>query len=167
MNLQLALSILLGVAVLVFAVYRQLRTRRVSGANWKLIAIMVALGVWQAYTFLHDVHAPIQIGSIVAVAVSLVVAALMAVPRAASMRIWRAEDGTWMTGGTFLTVLAWLATVGSHLLIAWFVPRLFGEHGAVFGGLEQATIMFYIATTIGIQGALRNRRIPAEVVVAA
>lgn len=167
MDLHVLEDIVIGLAVLVFVVYRQVRVRRLTGMRGRLLVVLTALGAYQTYAFVHD-GGDLDAGSVVAVLIAFALAAVLAWPRARSLRVWQREDGTWMARGSVVTVAWWLVTMAAHLLSSWAVPQLFGQPGELMGGLEQATLMFYLVITLGVQGWVNERRrVTPEVSVAA
>lgn len=149
-------SIVLSVLIIAFVVYRQIRVRRWRGLRWRLLAVLTAIGVVQTVGYLRG-GGTIDVGAVVSVLCGFALAAVLAWPRALSMHVWRRDDGVWMTRGTVWTVLIWIATVAAHLLTSWLVPRLFGHAGSLFGGLDEATVMFYLVITLGVRSWITAR----------
>ena len=79
-------------------------------------------------------------------ALALVAAAGFGVLRAHTVRIYRALDGTAMRAGGAATVLAWLASLGAHLLLDKAI-----DASAGVGSLGLSTIYLYLGITLMIQ----------------
>jgi hypothetical protein len=153
-------SILIGILVLGWVLYRQLTPRRVrsDGGN-RVLLILGVVGVAQLVEFLQrtDVHVgPVAIGSMV---VSLAVAAVLSSVRAYTMRVWRADDGWWRRG-TPLTLVLWLVSIGSHLGIEALAGHVAGSGDDVHG-LGNVTLVLYLAVSLGLQSAIVARRVAA------
>jgi nicotinamide riboside transporter PnuC len=93
-------NLVIGVAMLVLFVSRQLATRRLR-ESYRLLIILAAIGVVQFATFLNGY--PHHDGAIAAaVAGSLVLAAVLGAARAPTVRVWR-QDGQLLRKRTWLT----------------------------------------------------------------
>lgn len=161
-----SLNVLVGLAVIVLVVHRQVRVRPLRGANTAMLAVIGLVGLVQTYDYLHGGGA-VDAGSVAAVLLGFAAAAALAWPRVWSMRTWRGPDGVWMTRGTALTVAMWALAVGVHVAISLTLPLVLGERADLSGGLEQATIVLYVLVTLGVQSALRTRKIPTATRTAA
>jgi hypothetical protein len=146
----LVLDVILGVAVLALLIYRQLSTRQVSASALRLIAILAVIGLIQTYQFLSKGHDhPLTFA---ALAGSLVLAAIFGALRAGTVRIWL-QDGQAWSKGNWLTAALWIASLVAHLAYdVLIVP------GPGARGLGSATIVLYLAITLGFQRVLVLRR---------
>lgn len=154
------INIVIGFAVIGYVVHRQVRVRPLTGPNARMLAVIGGIGLLQTYGYVHA-GGTVDAGSLAAVLVGFAAAAALAWPRVWTMRTWRRADGVWMTRGTALTVAMWALAVGAHVTISLTLPGAFAERADPFSGLEQATVMLYLLVTLGVQSALRGRRIPA------
>lgn len=158
-------DILIGVLVLGWVLYRQLSPRRVrSDSGNRMLLIVGVIGLAQLVEFLQRTGVrigPVAIGSMV---VSLAVAAVLSAARAYTMRIWRAADGWWRRG-TPLTLVLWLVSIGSHLGIEALGGHLAGAGDDVHG-LGNATLVLYLAVSLGLQSMIVARRVAAVSAVA-
>jgi hypothetical protein len=146
----LVLDIILGVAVLALLIYRQLHARPVNASALRLIAILLIIGLLQTYQFLTKNHAhPVTYA---AIGGSLVLAAIFGALRAGTVRLWL-QDGEVWSKGDWLTAALWLASLVAHLGYDVLVAR---GHGA--RGLGTATIVLYLAITLGFQRVLVLQR---------
>ena len=162
MNSNIASALIIGVVAVAFILYRQLRERPVRENPAKLVVILAAIGAAQTASYL-SVHRVVPVGEVVAVVVGFDVAALVATPQARSMRVYRrASDGVMVRSGTPVTAAWWIVAISAHAAIGSLIPLVVdGRAGSPFGGLEQPTLLIYLAVTLGVQGfitAARARR---------
>ncbi len=145
-------SILFGVVAVVFVLYRQLRTRQLTSTRVARVPLITAvIGIVETIVYVQG-GGPIQIGHVVAIAVGMVIAAALAYPRAMTIKVWQDAQGVWFGQGTIRTIMMWIVTIGAHIGISLLIPPLFGEQGTATGGLESATLMLFIAVSVGLQG---------------
>ena len=146
----LVLDVILGLAVLALLIYRQLAARPVNSSALRLIAILVIIGIFQTYQFLSKGHDhPLTFA---ALAGSLVLAAIFGALRAGTVRVWL-QDGQAWSQGNWLTATLWIASLVAHL--GYDVLLV---HGPGARGLGTATIVLYLAVTLGFQRVLVLRR---------
>ncbi len=146
----LILDVILGVAVLVLLLYRQLSTRPVNASALRLIAILVIIGLVQTVQFLSKNHAHPLIFA--ALGGSLVLAAIFGALRASTVRVWL-QDGQAWSKGNWLTATLWIASLAAHLGYDVLVV-----HGPGARGLGTATIVLYLAVSLGFQRILVLQR---------
>ncbi len=146
----LVLDIILGLAVLVLLIYRQLSSRPVNASALRLIAILAIIGVLQTIQFLNKNHShPLTYA---AIGGSLVLAAIFGALRASTVRIWLQDNQAW-SKGNWLTAALWIASLAAHLGYDLLVV-----HGPGAKGLGTATIVLYLAVSLGFQRALVLQR---------
>lgn len=146
----IVLDVILGFAVLVLLIYRQLAARPVNASTLRLIAILLIIGLFQTYQFLSKGHDhPLTFA---ALAGSLVLAAIFGALRAGTVRVWL-QDGQAWSQGNWVTAALWIASLVAHLGYDVLVV-----HGPGARGLGTATIVLYLAVTLGFQRALVFRR---------
>ena len=143
----LLLDVILGIAVLVLLIYRQLSTRPVNASALRLIAILIIIGLLQTVPFLNRNHAhPLTFA---AVGGSLVLAAIFGALRARTIRVWL-QDGQAWSQGNWLTAALWIASLAAHLGYDILVV-----HGPGARGLGTATIVLYLADQPGLSAGPR------------
>jgi uncharacterized membrane protein len=145
-----ASELVVGVLVLGYLVYRQLRARPLR-MNQRLLLILLLLGAIETYDFLqHGKHS----GSAVAVALlgSLVLAAVFGAVRAFTVRIWEQDGQPWVQGN-ILTAALWVVAVAAHLGFDYLV----GQHKDV-GDIGNATVVLYLVVSLGVQRAVMTYR---------
>jgi hypothetical protein len=142
MSSQTVLYLVIGVAVLGLLIYRQLVARPVQG-NQRLVLILVLIGLIEAAQYLQKLHA--GSAAIVALAGSLVLAAIFGAARAATVRIW-IQDGQAWSKGNILTAALWVVALGAHLGYDYLI----GQHKDI-GSLGDATVLLYLAVSLAVQ----------------
>jgi len=144
------IQIVLGVAVLALLIYRQLRSWPVSASALRLIAILAVIGLVEAVRFAGTDHAGAL--TFAAIGGSLVLAAIFGALRAATVRIWL-QDGQPWSKGNWLTAALWVAALAAHLGYDALVA-----HGHGNAGLGTATVVLYLAVSLGIQRVIVLQR---------
>ncbi|MFY9888819.1 MAG: hypothetical protein WAK71_10970 [Streptosporangiaceae bacterium] len=142
MSSQTVLYLVIGVAVLGLLIYRQLVARPVQG-NQRLVLILVIIGLIETAQYLQKLHA--SSAAIVALAGSLVLAAIFGAARAATVRIW-IQDGQAWSKGNILTAALWVVALGAHLGYDYLI----GQHKDI-GSLGDATVLLYLAVSLAVQ----------------
>jgi hypothetical protein len=146
----LILDVILGAAVLALLIYRQMSVRPANASALRLIAILLVIGVLQTYRFLSKTHAhPLTFA---AIGGSLVLAAIFGALRAGTVRIWL-DDGQAWSQGNWLTATLWIASLAAHLGYDILVA-----HGSGIRGLGVATIVLYLAISLGFQRVIVLQR---------
>jgi hypothetical protein len=145
-----ATEIVLGVVVLGLLIYRQIRSRPVNASGLRLVAILAVIGVIQAYQFLDSHHS----GAVTYAALggSLVLAAVFSVLRAVTVRVWL-QGGQPGSQGNWLTAALWIVALAAHLGYDALVTP-----GRGSSGLGAATVVLYLAVSLGIQRAITQVR---------
>jgi len=143
-------DIILGVVVLGLLIYRQLRSRPVNASGLRLVAILAVIGVFQAYEFLDKHHS----GAVTYAALggSLVLAAVFGALRAATVRVWLQGGQPW-TKGNWVTAALWVIALAAHLGYDALVTP-----GRGSSGLGAATVVLYLAVSLGIQRVITQQR---------
>ncbi len=142
MSSQTTLNLVIGIAVLGLLIYRQLQARPVRG-NQRLVLVLAAIGLIEAVQYMQKLHS--GSAAIVALAGSLVLAAVFGAARAATVRIWLQNGQPWMQGN-LLTAALWVLALGAHLGYDYLV----GQHKDI-GGIGTATLVLYLAMSLGVQ----------------
>ena len=151
-------NILIGVAVVLLLIARQFRARparETSAARFILILGVIGIVECANAAKGHQLSSE----TVALVVGGLVVAAAFGWVRALSMRVWRAADGVAWRQGTWVTAILWVASLAAHLGIDVVV-----DGTTDIKGFSSATILLYLAVTLGVQRELvraRAARIPA------
>jgi energy-coupling factor transporter transmembrane protein EcfT len=138
------ISIVIGVLVLAVVVVRQLSVRRLR-ENYRLSIILGIIGIVEFVNFLKA-HTTGETHIVEAVAGSLVLAAVLAVPRALTVRIWRQGDQLMIRGG-WLTAALWVIAVALHYGYDYLVAGS-GKDGDNVGS---ATVLLYLVVSLTVQ----------------
>lgn len=139
-------ELVFGVVILGLLIYRQLQARPLSGQSLRIVVILAVIGLVETWQFLHKDHTGTM--TFVALAGSLLLAAVFGAIRAVTIRIWRQAGQVW-SQGSWLTALLWLAALAAHLGYDYLLGRRPGV-----SGLGNATILVYLAITLAVQRAL-------------
>jgi len=107
------------------------------------VLILVIIGLIEAAQYLQKLHA--GSAAIVALAGSLVLAAIFGAARAATVRIW-IQDGQAWSKGNILTAALWVVALGAHLGYDYLI----GQHKDI-GSLGDATVLLYLAVSLAVQ----------------
>jgi hypothetical protein len=139
-------SVVIGLAVLAWVLFRQLSTRRLS-ENYRLSLILAIIGAVQFVDFLKG-HPGNPGGITAAVTGSLVLAAAFGVARSLTVRVWR-QGGQLLRKGTWVTALLWVIAVAAHYgyddLVAGHIT---GKNGSSVGN---ATVLLYLVISLTVQ----------------
>ncbi|MEA5454643.1 hypothetical protein SPF06_07920 [Sinomonas sp. JGH33] len=159
MNLTSSLSyanVVLAVGVLAWAVVRQFQTRPVGPLKVGVFLILGAIGVWQLAQ-LADSRG-IAPAEALALALSLGLAAGFGWLRGRAAAVW-IQDGVAYRRGGWPAVGLWMAAIGTHVAVDVLGSALDGVRGP--SPVSSASIMLYIAVTLGIQSGVVARRAAA------
>jgi hypothetical protein len=135
-------EIVIGVAVVLLLLARQVQKRSVKEDSRPLIFLVLAVvGLFEAGQFLKA-H-PVGSEAILLTVGSLVLAVIFGIVRAFTVRLWR-EDGKLFRQGNVLTIVLWLVSIGIH-----FAGDTLIDSSAK--GLSSSTLLLYLAMTLGVQ----------------
>jgi len=145
-----AVNLVIGLAVLGFILYRQMQPRPVR-ANMRLPLILAIIGIIQLIDFLqHGTHNTTKVA--LALAGSLVLAAITAAIRAFTVRVWIDGGQAWRQGN-WLTALLWVVSIGLHLGYDYLVLGNGSQ-----SGVASASLLLYFAVTYTIQRLIQQAR---------
>ncbi|WP_415856398.1 hypothetical protein [Sinomonas sp. G460-2] len=149
-------NIVLAVAVLAWAIFRQFQTRPVGALRARTFVILGAIGVWQLAQ-IADSHGFTPVEA-VTLALSIGLAAGFGWLRGRTAAVW-IQDGVAYRRGGWAAVGLWIAGLGVHIGVEFFGSTLEGLRGP--SPVANASIMLYIAVTLGIQALVVSRRAAA------
>ena len=149
MSSQTALELVVGIVVLGLLVYRQLRARPLRGSQ-RLLLILLVIGVIETAEYLQHQHA--GSAAVVALAGSLVLAAVFGVVRAFTGRIWIQDGQPWVQGN-LLTAALWVVALAAHLGYDYVV----GQHKDI-GDIGSVTVLLYLVVSLGVQRVVSSYR---------
>lgn len=170
-NAQTYQSILVGLAVVVLVLVQQLRRQPVKTQGARLMVILGGIGLLELAGYLAGNNGTNpdgttinnQVGPVgfLSLVISLCLAAVLSWARAGSVHIWETDSG-WMRQGTWIAGAWWLLSIGSHFGIEAVGAHIAGKNVNV-GGLAGATLVLYLAISLGMQAPLIARRAAREV----
>jgi hypothetical protein len=146
---------LIWVALVVFLVARQFMPRAVN-ARW-MIGIPLIAGFLGLQALISS--PPDGIAATLLLGVNVAVGAVGGLLRGATVRMWRADDGTWMTRGTLLTLALWAVLIVVKVGLA-----LLGR-GAT--AMNMNDIALFVAVTFGAQNLVVLARMQGREALAA
>jgi hypothetical protein len=143
-------DIVIAVVALGFLITRQLRARQISSTGLRVVAVLAVIGLIEAVGYLRANHG----GAVTyaALAGSLVLAAVFGAIRASTVRVWTEGGQSWMQGN-WLTAALWVLAVAAHLGYDYLVA-----HGNTDRGVGSATVVLYLAVSLGIQRLITQWR---------
>jgi hypothetical protein len=125
-------AIVIGLAVLVLLLYRQVMVRPVAG-GWRLPGLLSVIGLVELLTYVQ--HHRLAASAVAVIVGSLAAGVLLGALRAMTVRIWL-KDGQLVRQGTWLTIVLWLVSIGIHLAGSSLL------HGAAATADLDATLLF-------------------------
>ncbi len=140
---QIVSELVIGVVILGLLVYRQLRSRPLRG-NQRILLVLLLLGLVEAWGYFHGGKHSASAAA-VALAGSLVLAAVFGAVRAFTVRIWTQDGQPWVKGN-WLTAALWVLALAAHLGYDYLV----GQHKDI-GDIGGATVVLYLAATLAAQ----------------
>jgi hypothetical protein len=146
------LSYAVGVAVVVLILLRQLRIRPVRRTfTARLPVVLGVLGLFGILSYIDSHHHLTSSDYEWMLGTLLVGAVLLGALRGLTVRVWSTNN--WVVRqGTTLTMALWAASLALH----FYVDSGGGHLGAE--GLEQSSLLLYVALTIGVQAYVVYRR---------
>jgi hypothetical protein len=110
----------------------------------RIVLILGLIGIFEMKTAIgsHRVTA----APIVWLVLSLLAGAGMGAVRGATVRIWRAEDGSAWRQGTVLTAALWIVSLATHLVLDAVI-----DHSTTVTTLGSSSLLVYLAVTLGVQ----------------
>ncbi len=138
-------NVVIGVVIVVVLVARQMQTRPVRESSaTRIVAILGVIGVIEvvASTRGHTVGE----ATVAWIVGSLIIGGALGVVRALTVKIWRVEDGSALRRGTVATAALWIVALGAHLAMELGI-----DNSTSVTGLGAATLLLYLAVTLGFQ----------------
>ena len=141
-------NILIGVLVLVWLLARQLQTRPVKeDSTLVFIGVLVVVGIAQTVAAMQKAHAhSLPTAAIAILLVGLALGAGLGAVRATTVKLWRDQTGVALRKGTGVTAVLWLVSIGLHFGLDALL-----DHTTTINDLGTATILIYLAVTLGVQ----------------
>jgi hypothetical protein len=156
------MSIVIDLVVLALLVRAQIRPRPLAGFTLPLVLIVLGAAEFGAFLLggteqlkqfvkgQRPFHAVADGRTItVALAGSLVIAAVFAAARVPTIRLWRQDEQYWRQGNA-VTLVLWAASLGAHLLYDAVAARGI-DRSVTFGDFGAATGLLYFGVSLVIQ----------------
>jgi hypothetical protein len=145
-------NIVIGLIVVGLLLVRQLQARPAKEtSSIRIVLILGLIGIFEMKGAIgsHRVTA----APIAWLVLSVLAGAGMGAVRGATVRIWRAEDGSAWRQGTVLTATLWIVSLGTHLVLDTAI-----DHSTTITALGTSSILVYLAVTLGVQREIVRRR---------
>ena len=137
-------NIVIGLLAVGLLLARQMQPRLAKeSSSARLVLILVVGGLVETKNAIGTHAVPST--ALAWLGLSLVVGAGMGAVRAATVRVWRAEDGSAWRRGTVLTAALWLVSLAVHFGLDGVI-----DHTSRFP-LGTSSILLYLAVTLGAQ----------------
>jgi hypothetical protein len=146
-------NILLGLVVVAWLLWNQLRTRRVREKFAQIYFLLGVIGLAETYTIISEHASAVGAVAIIWIVVSLVTAALLGVIRATTVKIWRDAAGMAWRKGTAVTIILWIIALGIHFGFEFVI-----DHASAIATLGSATFLLYLAISLGVQREVVRQR---------
>lgn len=146
------INVLIGLVVVAWLIYRQLQARPAKETSAaRLILILGAIGVVDTVQAVkgHTLGA----STVALLLVGVLVGAGFGALRAMTVKVWRASDGVAWRQGTLVTGVLWIVSLAVHFGVDALV-----DHTTTITGLGTATILIYLAVTLGVQREIVRAR---------
>ena len=130
MDLQYLPTVVIGAALVVFIIYRQLMRRPVEGRQ--LVVLPLVLAVLGLYNL--NRQPPATSAAITALVASLAIAVVLGLARGRSMRVWR-DVGSVLRQGAPLTAALWIVAIALRAGIGAIAHRSGVAQSVTFGEL--------------------------------
>lgn len=146
------LQVILGIAVLGWVLYNQLRVRQFSRRRPRIAAVLGAIGLVEVATA-AAAH-PVSVVGWTLLVTGLVLGAALGLVRAATVKIW-VRDGAVYTQGHALTAALWIVGIGVHIGLD-VLARVVDPAAE---SLNTSSVLLFIAVSLGVQGLMTMRRV--------
>ncbi len=148
----MAFTVVLDVVVVVWVLYRQIQVRRVRAqVNLRLSAVLAVVGLIELISFAGHHHLSAKVVGVLVLSM-LVGAGGFGAIRAATVHLWRDENGVFRQG-TWLTMALWIISLALHFAADWWIDAWKGP-----SGLASVSLLLYIGITYGVQNAVVHTR---------
>lgn len=149
-------NIVVAVAVLAWAIVRQFQSRPVGSLQVRAFLVLGVIGVWQLAQLAGSRGlTPVEAATL---ALSIGLAAVFGWLRGRAASVWMQNGVAYRRGG-WSAVGLWIAALAVHVGVEVLGSALEGLRGP--SPASSASIMLYIAVTLGIQTLVVTRRAAA------
>lgn len=149
-------NIAIGLIVVGYLLVRQLQPRLAKETSaLRFVLILGVIGIFEMRGAIGSRHHLTAV-TVAWLALSLLAGAGLGAIRAATVRIWRAGNGSAWQRGTMLTAALWLVSLAIHFALGAVI-----DHSAGTAAVGTSSILLYLAVTLGVQRAVVRRRAAA------
>jgi hypothetical protein len=145
------LQVIIGIAVLGWILYNQLRVRPFSPRRLRIAGILGVVGLVEVVST-AGAH-PVSVVGWTLLVTGLVVGAALGLLRAATVRLW-VRDGVVYTQGHAMTAALWIVGIGIHIGLDVLAGAIAPSANAV----NSSSVLLFIAVSLGVQGLMTLRR---------
>jgi hypothetical protein len=145
------LQVIIGIAVLGWILYNQLRVRPFSPGRLRIAAILGVVGLVEVVST-AGAH-PVSVVGWTLLVTGLVVGAALGLLRTATVRLW-VRDGVVYTQGHAMTAALWIVGIGIHIGLDVLAGAIAPSANAV----NSSSVLLFIAVSLGVQGLMTLRR---------
>lgn len=146
-----ALQVVIGIVVLGWILWNQLRVRQFSPRRLRIAAILGVVGLVEVVST-AGAH-PVSVTGWTLLVIGLVVGAALGLVRAATVRLW-VRDGVVWTQGHALTAALWIVGIAVHIGLD-VLARVVAPSA---DGVNASSVLLFIAVSLGVQGLMTLRR---------
>jgi hypothetical protein len=148
------LQVVVGIVVLGWILYNQLRVRQFTARRLRLAGILGVVGLVEIVSAV-GAH-PVSVVGWTLLVTGLLVAAALGLLRAATVKLW-VRDGAVYTQGHALTATLWIVGIGVHIGLDVLAQAIAPSADAV----NTSSVLLFIAVSLGVQGLMTMRRAQA------
>jgi hypothetical protein len=145
------LSILIGIAVLVWVVVNQLRPRPLGTRRARLAGVLGVVGVVQLASA-ATAHPVPPLGWVLLL-LGLAIGAALGAVRARSVHLW-VRDGVVWTQGYAMTAALWVVGIAAHVGLDLLARAIVPDAETV----NAASVLLFVALSLGVQGVVTAQR---------
>ena len=145
------LQVVVGIAVLGWILWKQLRVRQFSPGRLRVAAILGIVGVVEISSTAAT-H-PVSVVGWTLLVIGLVIGAALGLLRAATVTLW-VRDGAVYTQGHAMTAALWVVGMGVHIGLDVLARAIAPSADAV----NASSVLLFIAVSLGVQGLMTLRR---------
>ncbi|HEY2192345.1 MAG TPA: hypothetical protein VGH76_08590 [Actinomycetospora sp.] len=145
------LQVIIGVAVLGWVVWNQLRVRQFSPRRLRVAAVLGIVGLVEVLSAAGP-H-PESVLGVTLLVTGLVIGAALGLLRAATVQLWVC-DGVLYTQGHAMTATLWAVGIGIHVGLD-LLARVVAPSAA---SLNSSSMLLFVAVSLGVQGLVTLRR---------
>ena len=148
------LQVIVGIAVLGWILYNQLRVRQFTARRLRVAGSLGVIGVVEIISA-AGAH-PVSVVGWTLLVIGLVIGAALGLVRAATVKLW-VRDGAVYTQGHALTATLWIVGIGIHIGLDVLARAI----APSADGVNASSVLLFIAVSLGVQGLMTMRRAQA------